>query len=142
MMPGRSLSVNTTGRSCAPAATAWRARMRQTRWRLSAAGAARPRWSVRRSSARTNPSSYARRGGALQVQHVGIGGQLGDRGRDPVQGGRAVDGVGGAQQGAAGLTLLVDQHHPGAGARRGQRRGQARRAAPTTNRSACACLAS
>jgi hypothetical protein len=39
-------------------------------------------------------------GGALQVQHVGIAGQLGDRDRDrdrdrdPVQGGRAVDGVG------------------------------------------------
>jgi len=35
-------------------------------------------------------------GGALQVQHVGIAGQLRDRdrGRDPVQGGRAVDGMG------------------------------------------------
>ena len=38
--------------------------------------------------------------GALQVQHIGIAGQLGDRDRDrdrdrdPVQGGRAVDGVG------------------------------------------------
>ena len=67
-------------------------------------------------------------GGALQVQHIGIGGQLGDRGRDPVQGGRAVDGVGAAEQRAAGLTLLVDEHHPCAGARRGQCRGQPRRA--------------
>ena len=67
-------------------------------------------------------------GGALQVQHVGIGGQLGDRGRDPLQGGRAVDGVGAAEQRAARLALLVDEHHPGAGARRGQCRGQPRRA--------------
>ena len=66
----------------------------------------------------------AERGGALQVQHLRVGGELGDRGRDPVEGGCAVDGVGGAQQGAAGLALLVDEHHPGAGAGRGQRGGE------------------
>ena len=63
-------------------------------------------------------------GGALQVQHVGIGGQLGDRVGDPVQGGRAVDGVGAAEQRAAGLALLVDEHHPRAGTGRGQCGGQ------------------
>ena len=103
--------------------------MRQTRWRLSAAGASPPRWSVRRSQRQDEPVVVMPEGGgALQVQHIGIGGQLGDRGRDPVQGGRAVDGVGAAEQRAARLTLLVDEHHPCAGARRGQCRGQPRRA--------------
>ena len=59
-MPGRSLSAKTTGRSCAPVATTTeRARMRHTRWRERCFGADAPRWSVRRSSASTNPSSYA-----------------------------------------------------------------------------------
>src|ERR687890_295028 len=51
MMPGRSLSVKTTGRSWAPVATTIeRARMRHTRWRERGSGAATPRWSVRRAS--------------------------------------------------------------------------------------------
>ncbi len=54
-------------------------------------------------------------GGALQVQHVGIGGQFGDGVGDPVQRGPAVDGVGAAEQRATGFALLVEQHHPRSG---------------------------
>ena len=62
----------------------------------------------------------AERRGALQVQNVGIGGQFGDGVGDPVQCRPAVDGVGAAQQRAAGLALLVDEHHPRPGTGRGQ----------------------
>ena len=102
--------------------------MRHTRWRLSAAGACQAEVVGASFQAEDEPVVVVSEGGgALQVQHVRIGGQLGDRGRDPLQGGRAVDGVGSAQQGAARLTLLVEEHHPCAGARRGQCGGQARR---------------
>ena len=127
MMPGRSLSVNTTGRSWAPAATTTcRARMRQTRCRLIAAGASAPRWSVRRSQREDEAVVVvAERGGALQVQHVGVGRPVRrPRRRPSPAAGRAVDGVGAAEQRAAGLALLVDEHHPRAGAGRGQRGGQ------------------
>ena len=52
MIPGRSLSAKTRGRSWAPVASTTRpALMFQRRWRLVPAGALGPRWSVRRSSA-------------------------------------------------------------------------------------------
>ena len=69
-------------------------------------------------------------GGALQVQHVGIGGEFGDRVGDPLQCRAAGDGVGTAQQGTAGLALFVDQHDAGAGAGGRQCGCQAGRAGP------------
>ena len=108
-MPGRSLSVNTTGRSCVAALR---------RRGLATVGVGAP---LQRQDEPVVVMPEG--GGALQVQHIGIGGQLGDRGRDPVEGRGAVDGVRAAEQRAARLTLLVDEHHPCAGTRRGQCRG-------------------
>ena len=52
MIPGRSLSAKTSGRSWAPvASTTRRGLMFHRRWRLMPVGARGPRWSVRRSSA-------------------------------------------------------------------------------------------
>ncbi|SHW54667.1 Uncharacterised protein [Mycobacteroides abscessus subsp. abscessus] len=69
-------------------------------------------------------------GGALQVQHLGIGGEFGDRLGDPLQCRTAGDGVGAAQQGTTGLALFVDQHDAGAGAGGRQCGCQAGRAGP------------
>jgi hypothetical protein len=69
------------------------------------------------------------RGGALQVQHVGVRRQLRGRGGDPVQGGSVVDAVGAAEQRPARLGLLVDEHDPRArpgGGERGDEAGGAR----------------
>src|SRR5207247_6744935 len=55
-------------------------------------------------------------GGALQVQHFRMAGQLGDRGGDPVQRRGAVELDRVRQQRAAGLGLLVDQGDAGPGA--------------------------
>ena len=66
-------------------------------------------------------------GGALQVQHLRVVGQFGDRGGDPVQRRSAVEPVGAGQQRAAGLGLLVDEGDAGPGAGRGERGGQPRR---------------
>jgi hypothetical protein len=60
----------------------------------------------------------------LQVQHLGVAGQLGDGGVHPRRGGRAVEGVRAAEQRAAGLGLLVDEGDPRAGAGGGERRDQ------------------
>ena len=60
-------------------------------------------------------------GGALQVQHVRPGGQLGHRGGHPVRRRGAVELVGARQQRAARLGLLVDQGDAGPGARRAER---------------------
>ena len=79
------------------------------------------------------------RGGALQVQHVGVGGQLGDGPRRPSPARAPVDAVVAAQQRAARLGLLVDQHHPGAGPGGGQRGGEPGRSGPTTSTSVCTC---
>ncbi len=68
----------------------------------------------------------AERRGALQVQHIGIAGQFAHRGRHPVEGRRAVDGVGAAKQRATGFALFVDDDHACTGACRGQCRGEAR----------------
>ena len=98
MIPGRSLSANTIGRSWAPVATTMcRARIRQTRWRRQ----------VRRCVAAEVVGAplegehepvvvVAERGGALQVQDIGVAGQFGDRGGDPLERGGAVDAVGAA----------------------------------------------
>ena len=68
------------------------------------------------------------RRGALQVQHIGIGGEFGDGIGDPLQCRPTIDDVRAAQQGTTGLALLVDQHHAGAGARGRQRGRQTGRA--------------
>ena len=65
-------------------------------------------------------------GGPLQVQHLRVVGQFGDRGGHPVQGRSAVEPVGAGQQRAAGLGLLVDEGDAGPGAGRGERGGQPR----------------
>ena len=65
-------------------------------------------------------------GGALQVSHLGVGGQFGDDSPHPFGRGGTVDLVGAAEQRATCLGLLVDHDHPGAGTRCGQRRRQPR----------------
>jgi hypothetical protein len=67
----------------------------------------------------------AERGGALQVQHLRVSGQLGDRGGDPVQRRGVVEPVGARQQRAAGLGLLVDERDAGPGPGGGECGGQA-----------------
>ena len=69
----------------------------------------------------------AERGGALQVQYVGVAGQFGGRGANPLVRGNAVEGLGGGQQRPTGLGLLVDQRNPGSGPGRVQGGGQAGR---------------
>ncbi len=67
-------------------------------------------------------------GGALQVQHLRVAGELGDRRGDPLQRRGVVEPVRGAQQRAARLGLLVDEGDAGTGAGGGERGGQPRRA--------------
>ncbi len=66
------------------------------------------------------------RGGALQVPYLGKVANSATAARTHSVGGGAADAFGAAEQRAAGFGLLVDQHHPGAGTRGDQCRGQTR----------------
>ena len=71
----------------------------------------------------------AKRGGAGQQRDVGAGMQFAHGLDDPLDCRRPVDGFGHAKQAAAELALLIDQHDPRIGPRRGEGGGDAGRAA-------------
>ena len=129
MTPGRSLSANTSGRSCAPvASTTCAARTCHRRWRTAPAGASAPRWSVRRSATTTQVGVVvADRRRAREHAHLGRGGQALRDARHPVQRGLAVERLARAEQAAARLGLVVDEDHARAGAGGGVGRGEAGR---------------
>ena len=109
------------------ATTIERARMRHTRWRERCFGAEGPEVVGAPLEREDEPVVVrAERGGALQVQHLRVRGQLGDRGGDPVERRCAVEPVGARQQRATGLGLLVDEGDAGPGPGGAERGGQAR----------------
>ena len=71
----------------------------------------------------------AKRGGAGQQRDLGAGTQFAHGRGDPLDCRRSVDGFGHAEQAAAELVLLIDQHDPRIGPRRGEGGGDAGRAA-------------
>ena len=101
--------------------------MRHTRWRERCFGAEGPEVVGAPLQREDEPVVVrAERGGALQVQHLRVRGQLGDRGGHPVERRCAVEPLGTRQQRATGLGLLVDDSDAGPGPGGAERGGQAR----------------
>ena len=129
MMPGRSLSAKASPRSMAPeASTARLATMRQPRWRGS----------MRGRHGEMVVDALDRAIGALVVDAIDRGarhqphgveaGKLGEGALDPVERRRAIQAGPLGQEPPAEAEILLGEDHAGAGARRGERRHEARRA--------------
>ena len=128
MTPGRSLPGNTSGRSIAPvASTTSRARTCHRRSRgVAAAGAGQVI-----GDALAEPDQVVREIAegrrARQQRHVRRARERGERVREPLPARLSVDRRRRlVQQRAAELGLLVAEHDPRAGLRRGERRREAR----------------